>query len=129
LSLLLFLGAGASKPFGIPTMKEFVDILETTEIRKKYKIDDDEFALYQRIKEVVRRHFERQTDFEAIYTVIDGLSRYAPFVDRDSIVQTFYYDTYIRNCFRRIREEYDVLALENELTSHLHEYSSVAKAS
>lgn len=124
--ILVFLGAGASKPFGIPTMKEFVDMLNMTKTRKRYEIADDEFALYQRIQGVVRRYFEQKTDFEAIYTVIDCLSRSAPFIDRDSIVQTFYYDTYVRSCFRRISEEPDMLALEHELTSRRHEYADVA---
>lgn len=126
MSIVIFLGAGASKPFGIPTMKEFVDKLDMTEIRKIYEITDDEFALYQRIQGVVRRYFEQKTDFEAIYTVIDCLSRSAPFIDRDSMIQTFYYDTYIRSCFTRINEELDMLALEHELTSSCHEYTDVA---
>jgi len=121
------LGAGASQPFGVPTMKEFVDMLNVTEIRDKYNIAGDEFALYQRIQEVVRRYFEVQTDFEAIYTIIDGLSRSAPLVERDSMIQTFYYDEYVRNCFGRTREESDISALERELTSYRNEYVDAAK--
>ncbi len=60
--MLLFLGAGASRAFGIPTMPEFIDII------------DVEFTgsdLYQ----TVRTGLNSNLDLEALMTVLDDLSK------------------------------------------------------
>lgn len=58
---LLFFGAGASKPFGIPTMEEFSDRL---------KLDGEEARLLQEIKGSLTK-FNIRTDLESIFTALN----------------------------------------------------------
>lgn len=67
--VLFFLGAGASAPFGIPTMKQFVIDFE------RFLADngtEDEKNLYNRIKNALSKQLKREIDLEDIFTVIDG---------------------------------------------------------
>jgi len=69
---LIFLGAGASSPFGIPTMKEMVskfeDHLKKENIQGAY--------LYSDVKNMLSKEFpESNVDIESIFSVIDGIAR------------------------------------------------------
>ena len=67
---LLFLGAGTSQPFGIPTMKEMVTKFE------KY-LDDNNYreqVLYSEIKSKLSEGFKDSVDIEAVFSVINGIA-------------------------------------------------------
>lgn len=70
--MILFLGAGASKPFGIPTMTEFVKEFEKEleDSDSKYKGTPNEISLYQNIKEFMGSN----VDLEAILSTLNVLS-------------------------------------------------------
>jgi hypothetical protein len=71
--ILFFFGAGASAPFGIPTMKKFVidfeELLDKTGAEK-------EKELYRKIKRELQNHLNREVDLEDVFTVIDGLHNF-----------------------------------------------------
>jgi len=72
--VVFFFGAGASAPFGIPTMKQFVVDFE------KYlhgNANPSEIKLYRRIKEKLEQKSSNQVDLEAVFTVIDGIINYS----------------------------------------------------
>jgi len=60
--MLLFLGAGASSPFGIPTMSGFIKLFDK-------EVGDS--PLYQAIKVA----FEKECDLEVLMTVVEDLSK------------------------------------------------------
>ena len=71
---LFFFGAGASRPFDIPTMKEMV-----TQFRKELsesRVDgiDDEVKLYDDIESTLREEFGA-TDLESVFTVVDAFAQ------------------------------------------------------
>jgi len=66
----IFLGAGASKPFGIPTMKEMVTLFEA-ELRKNGS--PEEINLYNEIKLTLTSEYGTEVDLEAVFTVIDSI--------------------------------------------------------
>ena len=71
---LFFFGAGASRPFDIPTMKEMV-----SEFQKELAISSgrgirDEVQLYSRVATSLRQSFGR-VDLESIFTVVDGIAQ------------------------------------------------------
>lgn len=69
-----FFGAGASAPFGIPTMKKFVTDFEKSLTESGTK---DEQITYADIKETLNKRLQRPVDLEAIFTVIDGIINYS----------------------------------------------------
>lgn len=72
--IVFFFGAGASAPFGIPTMKQFVTEFE----RLVEEGTKSERVMYANIKENLERRLNRQVDLEAIFTVIDGIVAFSP---------------------------------------------------
>lgn len=71
--VVFFFGAGASAPFGIPTMKQLVIDFEKI-------LEEDgtnvEVNIYKEIKDALEKRLKKQIDIEAIFTVIDGLVNY-----------------------------------------------------
>jgi len=67
--VFFFFGAGASAPFGIPTMKQFVTDFEKFLQESGTK---DEMILYLDIKESLKNRLKREIDLEDVFTVIDG---------------------------------------------------------
>ena len=65
--LLLFLGAGASKPLGIPTMVEMVGEIES-------QLENDEAELFSTIRKAIARR-GIDTDIEAILSVVQAIAR------------------------------------------------------
>ena len=66
---LIFLGAGASRPFGIPTMKEMVTLFEE-ELRERDPAKD----LYRQLSAELRSLLEPDNiDLETVFTLVDGL--------------------------------------------------------
>jgi hypothetical protein len=84
--MLLFLGAGASSPFGIPTMSGFLKFFDQ-------KIVDSQ--LYQTIKTA----FGNECDLEILMTVAEDLSKSRQELFRDISPQTAYF------LFQKEREE------------------------
>lgn len=73
---LWFFGAGASKPFGIPTMQEMVTKFQKI-IRENGSWEEHE--LYDDILNFLSDVFpDRKVDLEAIYTVISSISDWNP---------------------------------------------------
>ena len=88
--VLFFFGAGASAPFGIPTMKQFVIDFETflekngTEMEKK---------VYSNIKEVLGNYLKKEVDLEDIFTVIDGLINFN--YERLGLLSVYYFNEHL----------------------------------
>lgn len=72
--VVFFFGAGASAPFGIPTMKQFVTDFEESLSESGTK---HEQKTYTDIKETLKKRLHRQVDLESIFTVIDGIINYS----------------------------------------------------
>ena len=67
---LVFFGAGASKPFGIPTMQEMVVGFEET-----LKNDEKIFNFYSEIKNfLISKYDNSNIDIESILSVINGIA-------------------------------------------------------
>ena len=72
MTTLLFLGAGASQPFGIPTMTQMVSKFE--EHLKKGNIKGS--YLYSQIKETLEKGYDiSQVDIESVFSVIVGIAQ------------------------------------------------------
>lgn len=71
--VVFFFGAGASAPFGIPTMKQFVTDFESFLERNA---SEDEKAKYADMKKTLEDVLHRPVDLEAVFTVIDGILNY-----------------------------------------------------
>jgi len=70
--VLLFLGAGASQPFEIPTMTKMVASFEE-ELQKNH--DEKYFKFYSEIKSVLSDEYTTsEVDIESIFTVINGIA-------------------------------------------------------
>ena len=70
MSNLVFFGAGASKPFGIPTMQEMVSDFENN-----LKKDDALYNFYSQVKNVlVKEYGDSKVDVESMLSVFDGIS-------------------------------------------------------
>ncbi|MGD0588335.1 MAG: SIR2 family protein [Thermoplasmata archaeon] len=73
--VLSFFGAGASSPFGIPTMQSMVPKFEEA---LKSNGSEDERSLYKDICEFLAVTLERPTDLEAVFTVVDSIIDWSP---------------------------------------------------
>lgn len=71
--VVFFFGAGASAPFGIPTMKQFVVDFERFLEENAEKSERD---VYADIKNTLEGKLHKPVDLEAIFTVIDGVINY-----------------------------------------------------
>jgi len=71
---LFFFGAGASRPFDIPTMKEMVSEFQRELANNSGKGIRDEVLLYSRVAASLRQTFGR-VDLESIFTVVDGIAQ------------------------------------------------------
>lgn len=92
---VFFLGAGASAPFGIPTMKQMVTNFN------KYLIEhgtQDEVLLYRDIKEKLERTRGDNVDLESVFTVIDGIIHYSD--EKLDLLATYL----ISRCFKEVHE-------------------------
>ena len=77
---LVFLGSGASAPFGIPTMKGLVNTFER-QLREGSEPDLKEmYGLYHHIKTSLKSMYG-YVDLESIFTVIEDLSKNVKYSD------------------------------------------------
>ncbi len=73
--ITFFFGAGASAPFGIPTMQKLTEEFINT-------ISGEQLQLYKEIRDILIGEVdEKNVDIESIFSVIEGLKNY----DRDHI--------------------------------------------
>ena len=71
----IFLGAGASRPFELPTMQGMVEGFETFLDSKP----PEQKTLYSDIKDNQKKHYKsRNVDIESIYSVVQGLANGIP---------------------------------------------------
>ena len=85
MSDLVFFGAGASKPFGIPTMHEMV-----TKFEQDLKDDTNLHDFYHKIKDkLIKGYGASKTDIESILSVINGIVKNKKPIDLGHYV--FYY--------------------------------------
>jgi hypothetical protein len=98
--VVMFLGAGASRPFGIPTMKEFVLSFED-EIRSGSK---DELKLYLEVKEVASK-YSNVVDLETIFSILEGLVNGDP-RGSTSHYGNYYYHLALGEAFQKATYQY-----------------------
>ncbi len=73
--LVLFLGAGASMPFGIPGMREFIELLNSAIESGEIPTEDGEKELWQKLLTVGEQENE-QTDLEWVLSTLSFLSEH-----------------------------------------------------
>lgn len=71
---LFLFGAGASRPFDIPTMKEMVSQFRDELAKSESRGIDDEIRLYNEVQSILSEEFEN-VDLESVFTVIDGIAQ------------------------------------------------------
>lgn len=71
--LLIFLGSGASAPFGLPTMEDFIRLFEEelkkSSVESTVTSDDKAMQLYQSIKTVLINTYG-YADLESVFSVL-----------------------------------------------------------
>ena len=86
-SLVLFLGAGASRPFGIPTMKELVPLFKkhlesnrkgNREIEEQCELYNDITTTAQDAHSLLFHRRQSHVDLESVFSIIDGLTKGDP---------------------------------------------------
>lgn len=82
--LTFFLGAGASAPFGIPTMKKLVIDYEKMLIKNGKK---EELEVFSDIKSTLENIKQRSVDLEDVFTVVDGILNYG--IDRIGLLAAY----------------------------------------
>lgn len=82
---LIFLGAGASKPFGIPTMHEMVSQFEE-ELKSKH---GELWHFYFEIKSKLSTTYGDRIDIESMLSVIDGISTSVKPSDLDHFISYY----------------------------------------
>jgi hypothetical protein len=71
---LFLFGAGASRPFDIPTMKEMVTQFKRELSESKSERIDAEVKLYDDVESTLRKEFGA-VDLESVFTVVDALAQ------------------------------------------------------
>jgi hypothetical protein len=73
--ILLFLGSGASAPFGLPTMKKLVDMFQEYLSSHSFSYEDYSFmkSIYSNVKDIICDTYG-YADLESVFTVIESLS-------------------------------------------------------
>jgi hypothetical protein len=87
--ILIFLGAGASRPFGIPTMKEMVVRFEE-KLYQDNLVSEEERELYQAIRKNVTDQ-SGVADLETVFSVIEGLTKGPPKSELSHYARYCYY--------------------------------------
>jgi hypothetical protein len=95
--IVFFFGAGASAPFGIPTMKQFVIDFEKLLDEKGTK---EEKQLYNSIKDALAGHLKREIDLEDVFSVIDGYINFN--YERLGVLSTYVFDEDISRRYEKL---------------------------
>jgi hypothetical protein len=72
--LVIFLGAGASMPFGIPGMKDFIESLNNAIKLDEISVKDDEKVLWKQLLAIADQE-EVEIDLEWILSILNDLSK------------------------------------------------------
>ena len=72
---VFFFGAGASAPFGIPTMQGMVSEFEKT-LQEGAK--SEERRLYEEVCTFLNATLGRPTDLEAVFSVVESIMNWSP---------------------------------------------------
>jgi hypothetical protein len=74
--ILLFIGSGASVPFGLPTMKKLVDLFQNYLSSQSFSYEEYPLmkSIFSNIKEIIGDTYG-YADLESVFTVIESLSR------------------------------------------------------
>jgi hypothetical protein len=110
---MIFLGAGASEPYGIPTLKEFSDdaIAHLTRLGHGKLIDE--------IKESLNE-FNIELDFEALYSILEKLSD-----PIKSIQLSDPFTAFVVKTKENLPSKYDYSVVLNELREVIYEKCSI----
>jgi hypothetical protein len=70
--ILLFLGSGASVPFGLPTMKKLVELFQSYLLSRSFSYEEYLLMkrIYSDIKHIISDTYE-YVDLESVFTVIE----------------------------------------------------------
>jgi len=108
MTFLLFLGAGSSNPFGIPTMKEMTRNFE-------YVLTGKHQKLYSKIKQAVT-NYKYDIDIETMFSIIDGIA------SKKSLNDFGPYVHYLQPNFSDYIPSDDDQKIANELKEKLENY-------
>ena len=78
--ILIFLGSGASVPFGLPPMKKIVQLFEQKLERSTYTNKEVMMRLYGSIKEMLFDTYD-YVDLESVFTVLQSISQRMKYSD------------------------------------------------
>jgi NAD-dependent SIR2 family protein deacetylase len=78
--ILFLIGAGASKAFGIPTMKEMAQIM-------KQKLQGNTGAIYSEIVETLEENSTQGVDIEAVFSIIEYLLNKDKYASQNDILR------------------------------------------
>jgi NAD-dependent SIR2 family protein deacetylase len=111
---LIFFGAGASKEFGIPTMREMVEKF-LNEIKGENNNNNKENNLFIDIYETLKKDMNSNVDLEAIFTVLEGLKE-LDLKKTDKVIES-----YICNkiCSQSLKEYYNKSSINKETITNL----------
>lgn len=97
---VLFFGAGASKPLGIPTTVDFVE--EFAEEIKRKKFPDEQIKFYTTIQKNLNKNHKPNNDIEAVLSILDNFAQKITFKGLGPTA-TFYH---IRYFAKLIKEKF-----------------------
>jgi hypothetical protein len=108
---LIFFGAGASKEFGVPTMREMVSKF-LNEIKGE---NNKENNLFMDIYETLKKDMDSNVDLESIFTVLEGLKE----LDLEKMDKVI--ENYICNkiCGQSLKEYYNKNSINKETITNL----------
>jgi hypothetical protein len=110
---MIFLGAGASKPFGIPTLEEFSEEV-ITKLEELHQTD-----ILMRIKDSCKE-FNIKLDFETLYSILEGLINPVNSVQHAGPLTAF-----LIKSRRNLPKRYDYTQVLADLKTLLYEKCSV----
>jgi len=123
-NVLFFFGAGASAPFGIPTMKQFVSDFDCYLAKN---VDKKEQELYIDIKKSLETKLNRAPDLEAIFSVIDGIINFDGFEKLNMF--TLYFATQYRENFPSKGQIQIANSLKQKFQAFIKENCSIPESS
>jgi hypothetical protein len=100
--LIFFFGAGASKPFGIPTMRELTEIIKTN-------LDGNNLHEYNSIYNKFQKNGKNEIDIEGILSIIQFLSE----GENENINDVINYLLFTRNHSQDISSQHNKSELDN----------------
>lgn len=113
MEILIFLGAGASVPFGLPTMTDLVDLFEK---KLKKSKSNPEYKLYHSVKEILFNTYG-YVDLESVFTVLLSISQSMKYLDL-GFSSVFATSKFIRDPNLNITTEVNITAADKLLKDY-----------